>query len=78
MIRLKYRQGSFPREEERSSEFDAITRAQYLMRLGSGCSCFQIVDQTGKVLQNDLEISSKAFARTPRGDRSTSRFDHGR
>ena len=52
-IRLKYRQGSFVREEERISEPDAIARAEHLIRAGTGCSCFQIVDHRGNALRSD-------------------------
>ena len=60
-IRLKYRQGSFAREEERATEFDAVARAQYLARAGIGCSCFQIVDQFDNMLRSDQEVR-KAFS----------------
>ena len=66
MIRLKYRQGSFAREEEHATECDAAARAHHLMRAGTGCSCFQIVDQLDNVLRGGLEVQN-AFARQTYG-----------
>jgi hypothetical protein len=55
-IRLKYRQGSFAREEAHATVSDAIVRAEQLLRSGSGCSCFQVVDHLDKGLRRDPEI----------------------
>ena len=55
-VRLRYRQGSFAREELRDSERDAILRAGELMHNRLGCELFEIRDASGWKLKNDFEI----------------------
>lgn len=71
-VRLRYRQGSFAREELRDSEHDAILRAGELICLRLGCELFEIRDASGWKLKNDFEIrrayrqvSSKGSKPTP-------------
>jgi hypothetical protein len=55
-VRLKYRQGSFSREELRDSEHDAILRAGELIYGRTGCELFEIRHADGWKLKNDFEI----------------------
>jgi hypothetical protein len=61
-VRLRYRQGSFSREELRDSEHDAILRAGELMYRKAGCELFEIRDAHGWKLKNDFEIR-RAYGR---------------
>jgi len=55
-VRLKYRQGSFPQEELRWSEQDAIARVAELLNDGRGCAVFEIVNEKGQRLRDDSQI----------------------
>ena len=56
-VRLKYRQGSFWREEKHPTLSDAMRRASELDTAGSGRSHFTITDRDGKVLKQSHEIA---------------------
>jgi hypothetical protein len=60
-VRLKYRQGSFAREELCESERAAILRAGQLICGGKGCELFEIRQANGWKLKNDFEIR-RAFS----------------
>ncbi len=66
-VRLKYRQGSFAREELRDSERDAILRAGELIYGRRGCELFEIRDVDGWKLKNDFEIRRAYKQLTARG-----------
>jgi hypothetical protein len=66
-IRLKYRQGSFPREIPFATKEAAVSRAGHLMSHGSGCSLFEIVDESGKRLldYDQIRCASDRMSRGP-------------
>jgi hypothetical protein len=70
-VRLKYRQGSFSREELRDSEHDAILRAGELIYRKSGCELFEIRDAHGWKLKNDFEIRRAYRQLTAKGPEPT-------
>lgn len=53
-VRLKYHQGSFPREELLDSEAAAILRATALAL--RGCLHFELTDLKGEVLKGDQDV----------------------